>query len=101
MLTLYYKPTCAYCQYIFGEIESLGIKMQLKDVSSEPLYAQELMALGGKKQVPYLVDSDRNVELYESHDIVEYLVGHYGQQKQSSFGGLKIHKSEEVCDTCQ
>ena len=101
MLTLYYKPTCAYCQYVFGEIDPLRIKVQLKDISSEPLYAEELIALGGKKQVPYLVDSDNNVALYESHDIAEYLIEQYGQQGQNSFGGLKIHKSEEICDTCQ
>ena len=101
MLTFYYKPTCAYCQYVFGEIDSLGIKMQLKDISSEPIYAEELIALGGKKQVPYLIDSDNNVELYESREIAEYLIKNYGQQKQSTFGGLTIHKSEEVCDTCQ
>jgi glutathione S-transferase len=31
----------------------------------------------GEDQIPYLVDTDRGVTLYESDDIVEYLEEHY------------------------
>ena len=29
--------------------------------------------MGGKRQVPFLVDTDRNIQMYESDDIIEYL----------------------------
>lgn len=38
----------------------------------------ELVALGGKMQVPYLVDPNTGVAMYESDDIVAYLRKTYG-----------------------
>ena len=35
--------------------------------------AAELIARGGKRQVPYLIDDERNIEMYESADIDKYL----------------------------
>jgi len=32
---------------------------------------------GGEDQIPYLVDTQRGVTMYESDDIVEYLEAHY------------------------
>ena len=101
MLTLYYKPTCPYCQSVLGEVESLGITLQLKDISADPVYRAELITLGGKQQVPYLVDTERGEQMYESNDIIEYISEHYREQESKSFGGLRIHTSEDVCDTCQ
>ena len=34
---------------------------------------ETLIKLGGKRQVPFLVDNDRNIQMYESNDIIEYL----------------------------
>lgn len=101
MLTLYYKPTCPYCQNVLGEAESLAINFNLKDIASDEDIALELISQGGKRQVPFLIDTDRGVKMYESADIVVYLKEHYAGGKQKEFGGLKIHPSEEICDTCQ
>ena len=102
MLTLYYRPTCPYCQSVLGEAEALGLRFRLKDISAEPSFQDELITEGGKKQVPFLIDAERGEKLYESSDIISYFQKHYSTAKASnSFGGLKIHKSEEVCDTCQ
>ena len=32
-----------------------------------------LIRMGGKRQVPFLVDGERNIQMYESNDIIEYL----------------------------
>ncbi len=102
MLTLYFKPTCPFCQRVLGEAEDLGVKFDLKDISADPALANELIERGGKRMVPYLVDSDRNVGMYESGDIVTYLQEHYKDGTSSDdFNGVKVHKSEEACDTCQ
>ena len=42
-----------------------------------PLTHDELVA-GGEDQIPYLVDTDRGVTMYESDESVEYLDEHYG-----------------------
>jgi len=78
MLTLYYKPTCPFCQRVLSEAEALGITMNLKDISSETAAFDELIQKGGKKMVPFLEDTDREVSMYESGDIVTYLAEHYG-----------------------
>jgi glutathione S-transferase len=101
MLTLYYKPTCAYSQHVLGEAESMGLHFNLKDISSDYHLRQELVEKGGKDQVPFLIDTDKGVMIYESEAIVSHLKEHYEGVKKESFGGLRIHASEEVCDTCQ
>lgn len=102
MLTLYYKPTCPYCQEVLGEAEELGVQFRLKDISSDSALEAELVEQGGKVLVPFLIDTDRGVKMYESPDIIRYLREYYKDGTgKASFGGLKIHQSEEVCDTCQ
>lgn len=104
MLTLYYKPTCPYSQLVLGEAEELGVQFRLKDISSDETFAEELIAAGGKRQVPYLVDDEQNVSMYESRDIVEYLKEHYPHGSSAgagSFSGLKIHRSDDTCESCQ
>ena len=102
MLTLYYKPTCPFCQRVLGEAEEMGIKFNLKDISTDDSVAEELIARGGKRRVPYLVDTDRATEMYESGDIIKYLQAHYSNGNSASVhNGLRVHKSDKACDTCQ
>ena len=104
MLTLYYRPTCPFCQRVLGEVEDMGLRMDLKDISSDPLLRAELIERGGKQQVPYLVDSETAVEMYESADIIDYLMHTYRNQMTApvtSFNGVRIHQSDETCESCQ
>ncbi|MDA8596929.1 glutathione S-transferase N-terminal domain-containing protein [Candidatus Pacebacteria bacterium] len=93
MITLYYKPTCPYCQRVLGEMENLGIKANLKDISTDDAVAQELIDLGGKRQVPYLVDDEHDLKMYESGDIIEHLKAHHS--------GSSTAKTDEECESCQ
>lgn len=36
--------------------------------------------LGGQDQIPFLVDHQHGVELYESDDIIEHLEEHYARE---------------------
>ena len=102
MLTLFYKPTCPFCHRVLAAAEDLGVKFNLRDIVSDPAAREELADRGGKVQVPYLVDPERNVEMYESEDIVTYLETNYATgSAPTSFGGVRIHQSEEICDSCQ
>ena len=98
MLTLYYKPSCPYCKKVLAAAELLGVTFQLKDVNAEDTYATELVAQGGKYQVPFLVDEEHGVKLYESDDIITYLTEKPVTQK--SEGSVRIHKSAEVSNVC-
>jgi glutathione S-transferase len=76
MLTLYVRPGCGFCAKVLEAGEELGIDFDLKS-SSDAANVAELMARGGKAQFPYLVDTERGVEMYESEDIIDYLHEHY------------------------
>jgi hypothetical protein len=45
---------------------------------ADPGIAEELIEKGGKKQEPYLIDSETGMAMYEADLIVRYLREHYG-----------------------
>lgn len=71
MLTLYVKTGCPYCIKVLEAGKKLGITFAEKNIADQAV-ADELIARGGKRQVPYLVDTENGVEMYESDDIVQY-----------------------------
>lgn len=77
MLTLYVKTGCHYCAKVLASGEELGLEFKLKNVADEAI-ATELITRGGKLQMPYLVDGDAAVEMYESDAIITYLQEHFG-----------------------
>lgn len=76
MLTLYRRTGCPYCLKVLDTANELGLTLEEKLID-DPKVAAELVARGGKQQVPYLVDSERHVEMYESADISAYLRENY------------------------
>lgn len=72
MLTLYVKTGCPYCALVLGVVDELGVQVEQKNIADDAV-AAELIQRGGKRQVPYLIDSEKNIEMYESDDIAEYL----------------------------
>lgn len=77
MLTLYYKPTCIFSSQVIESASQLGLGLELKDASFDEAIIAELTNHGGKNSVPYLIDSEKNIGLYESKNIIEHLMGNY------------------------
>lgn len=101
MLTLYYKPTCVFSQRVLGEAEELGVSFNLKDVTDAVLLT-ELFDIGGKSTVPFLVDEERGVAMYDSNEIISHLQQYYrGGNASGVFEGVRVHRNDNVCDTCQ
>lgn len=73
MLILYTTPMCPYCERVKEYFSRAGITYETRDVSTNAAYRDELFTLGGKMQVPFLVDKERGVRLYESNDIIAYV----------------------------
>ncbi len=72
MLELFILENCPYCRKVMDFMDEHKVnyrKIDIKDKASE----DSLIQLGGKRQVPFLVDSDRNIQMYESADIIEYV----------------------------
>ena len=85
MLELYQSEGCPHCVKVREKLSELGVSYVSHnprlpgdvggDVTNEVTY-EELTA-GGADQIPYLVDTDRGVTMYESDDIVDYLDEQY------------------------
>ena len=74
-MTLYYKPSCPYCQEVLHFMKNEGIELPLKNIAESAEKRQELMDVGGKAQVPCLIIEAK--ALYESDDIIEWLKNNY------------------------
>lgn len=73
-LVLYMKPTCPFCVKVIKYLDSRNISVKMKNLSENPSYIDELIQIGGKKQVPCLVIDGK--PLYESDDIIEWFENH-------------------------
>lgn len=72
MIELFILENCGYCRKVMAYLDEHNIpytKINIADKQNE----EALVRIGGKRQVPFLVDKERNVEMYESNDIIEYL----------------------------
>ena len=100
MLTLYMKPTCPFCQKVIALIEEMKLDVEMKDISADDAIRDELIEKGGKKQVPYLVDTDKEVAMYESDEIMDFLELNYGTEEESS-DKPKVHVGGATCVACE
>lgn len=72
MLELFVLENCPYCQKVMKFLEQEEMKYQKIDISNKES-EDSLIQIGGKRQVPFLIDTERNIQMYESNDIIEYL----------------------------
>ncbi len=78
-LSLYHFEACPYCVVTREAITALGLDLELRDIRRHPEYRRELIAGGGKAQVPSLrigTAAGESHWLYESQDIIHYLRGY-------------------------
>lgn len=72
MFDLFVLETCSYCKKVMAFMDEKGVKYNKIDITNKTS-EEALIKMGGKRQVPFLVDTDRNIQMYESNDIIEYL----------------------------
>ena len=78
MLKLYVKTSCPYCAAVIAKLNELDVSFEEQNIADSEV-AKELIARGGKRQVPYLADED--IEMYESADIIQYLEKNYSSNE--------------------
>ena len=71
MIDLYILQSCPYCKKVMKFFDENSIEYNQVDIS-DAANEESLVRMGGKRQVPFIVDRDRNVQMYESSDIIEY-----------------------------
>lgn len=72
MIELFMLDYCGYCKKVIAVLDELGIPYKKIDISVKE-NEEELVKIGGKRQVPFIIDRDNKVEMYESDEIIEYL----------------------------
>ena len=75
-LALYQFRACPFCVKTRRAIKRLGLNIETRDARKEPRWRQQLLAEGGRFQVPCLYIPDPAggaVWLYESSEIIAYL----------------------------
>lgn len=77
MLELYQYENCPFCARVRQRMTELELDYIIRNVPRGSKKRAFLRELGGKEQVPFLVDQKNGVRLYESEDIIRYLELHY------------------------
>lgn len=91
MLLLYVKGGCPFCNRVLEYAEENNVQVDERDVYGSEEAMTELMEKGGKRQIPFLHDTDKDVMMYESADIIEYFKEMGGsEEKQNDTPGVCI-----------
>jgi glutathione S-transferase len=79
MLELYQAEGCRYSAKVRETLTNLGVSYIVHNPRSAAgeTRNEQLRTLGGDDQLPFLIDHQRGVTIYESDDIVAYLQEHY------------------------
>lgn len=72
MFKLYTYTTCPYCEKVRVVFEEMGIDYEEINAQRGTVGSKELLQVGGKQQVPFLVDEEQGIFMYESDDIISY-----------------------------
>jgi glutaredoxin len=100
MFTLYYRQDCPFCQRVLQMAENFNVELELKDISESGAALAELLEKGGQRQVPFLVDSERAVSMYESSDIIDHL-REFGKSAAVVVNKPRVHVGGSTCVSCE
>lgn len=71
-IVLYIKASCPFCKKVMHALDQIGKSVPTKDISENDQLRNELIQIGGKKQVPCIVIEGK--AKYESSDIIKWLM---------------------------
>ena len=78
-LVLYDYEACPMCRRVREAVTDLGLTVEVRPCPRNGArYRAEAAERSGRTQFPFLIDPNRDVELLDSSDIVEYLYRTYG-----------------------
>ncbi|ONH96133.1 hypothetical protein PRUPE_7G109400 [Prunus persica] len=78
-IEIYEFEGCPFCRKVREIVAVLDLDVLFYPCPKNgPNFRRKVAEMGGKQQFPYMVDPNTGVSMYESDDIIKYLVGKYG-----------------------
>ncbi|KAJ1379826.1 Thioredoxin-like superfamily [Sesbania bispinosa] len=78
-IEIYEFESCPFCRKVREIVAILDLDVLFYPCPRNgPNFRSKVLEMGGKQQFPYMVDPNTGVSMYESDDIIQYLVGKYG-----------------------
>jgi glutathione S-transferase len=78
-LVLYEFESCPFCRKVREVLSGLDLEVEVRPCpKGGARFRPEAVGRGGRAQFPFLVDPNTGVEIYESEEIIQYLVRRYG-----------------------
>ncbi|XVF76196.1 hypothetical protein PTKIN_Ptkin13bG0247400 [Pterospermum kingtungense] len=78
-IEIYEFEGCPFCRKVREIIAVLDLDVLFYPCPKNgPNFRPKVAQMGGKQQFPYMVDPNTGVAMYESDEIIKYLVGKYG-----------------------
>eukprot|EP00268_Persea_americana_P053632 TRINITY_DN6090_c0_g2_i1.p1 TRINITY_DN6090_c0_g2~~TRINITY_DN6090_c0_g2_i1.p1 ORF type:complete len:379 (-),score=78.03 TRINITY_DN6090_c0_g2_i1:243-1295(-) len=78
-IEIYEFESCPFCRKVREIVGILDLDVLFYPCPRNgPNFRPEVSKMGGKQQFPYMVDPNTGVAMYESDDIIKYLVEKYG-----------------------
>ncbi len=85
LLELYDFEGCPYCRKVREVLCEIDLDYLERPVAHGSPRRKQVIDLGGKMQVPYLVDHNTGTRLYESEEIMAYLNETYGEGRRAGW----------------
>lgn len=79
---LFVRTGCPFSARVMNVMRRMGLSWDERNIS-DPNAVTELIDRGGRKQTPYLVDTEADREMYESEKIIGYLAREYGTRRRT------------------
>jgi len=84
-LTLYEFDSSPFCRKVRDALTALDLEVDCRPCPGAVAgFSDELFERTGRRTVPYLVDADAGIELFESEAIVDYLYDAYGPGREKT-----------------
>lgn len=82
-LILYEYDASPYCRRVREIFQLLDVPVELRPCPSarQSSFSNDLFKRTGRRTVPYLIDHNTGVEMFESGDQIDYLINTYGPPK--------------------
>ncbi|XP_027363415.1 uncharacterized protein LOC113870985 isoform X1 [Abrus precatorius] len=78
-IEIYEFESCPFCRKVREIVAILDLDVLFYPCPRNgPNFRPKVVQMGGKQQFPYMVDPNTGVSMYESDDIIRYLVQKYG-----------------------